>query len=1007
MKKILQCVLLVAFGLASVNAFAQERVVTGRVTSSEDGSTVPGVNVTIKGTTSGTVTDVNGAYSLSVPANATIVFSFIGFVTQEIPIGERTSLNVAMVSDVLQLSEVVVTGYGVQEKRTLSGSVASVKGDVFENVPIQSMDRALQGRAAGVQIAAASGQPGGALTVRVRGVGSINASNDPLWIVDGVQLGRFGGSTQGSSNPLGSINPNDIESIDVLKDAAAAAIYGAQAANGVIIVTTKKGKKGATTVELTAQYGVVKPMNLYEMTDAKQFATLKEEAFINAGQPLTGPSGAHTLYGDPNDANLANYDWVNKMFQDASLGTYGLSIAGGDEKTTFRVSGQYEFQEGQIIMSDWKRGTTRININHKVSDRFTLGANLSLAYQRTFGSIANGNFVNGPFQAAFTSQPTSPAFDDNGRYNPYPVQAPGSHLFGYNIVQGVNEEVRLGRTVSTVSSMTGSFKVMEGLYINGMAGVDFSDNRDDNQRPSTIPVFAGSGGQVFVRNRRTENWNTNITANYSKKIADVHNVSGIVGYEYKEETRTIVDASQFNYSNPYFRLLSAGSTARPAAEFYNENRRQGIFAQAKYTYNDKYIADFTIRRDGSSRFGKNTRYGTFYAGSAAWRITEENFMSGVTFLDDLKLRVAYGVVGNSDIGDYDGLTSFGSRANAGYLGGPVLAPTRLGNDILTWEDETQFNVGVDFALFGNRLTGAVEYYNNVTNNLLFDVPLPTDSGFGTVKGNSAEVLNRGFEIELGGVILDRAGFKWNANFNLGTVHNELLSLPGGQERIGNSLIVGEPINFLYLFEFAGVNPANGKAMIYDTLGNLSYDGVARDAAVRGSTIPTYFGGLSNSLSYKGLTLDVFFQFQGGNKATNGDLYNLYASGSSANNQLVSQMDRWQQPGDITNMYRPYQGGVIDGYAQNFGSFGSTQFMSDAGYIRLKQVTLSYQLPSSIISKIGMKKANIFVQGLNLLTWSKFDGIDPEVISNNNNNGLSSYGVYPLGRQYGAGLTLGF
>lgn len=983
----------------SQSAHAQDRTISGKVTSESDGTTLPGVSVVVKGTTIGTQTDGDGNYTLSVPSTGTLIFSFIGFKTKEVAIGSASVVDASLGEDAKTLEEVVVTGYGVQEKRSITGSVASVKGSTFRDLPVQSMDRALQGRAAGVQVSAASGQPGGALTVRIRGTGSINGNNDPLWIIDGVQMGRLGGSGQGSSNPLGAINPNDIESIDILKDAAASAIYGAQAANGVVIVTTKKGK-GKTTIDISTQYGVVKPLNLYDMTNARQFATLKEEAYVNAG---LGAAAAHATFGDPNDPDLPSYDWVKALFRDAKLSTTDLSISAGDDKTTFLFSGSYQMQEGQVIMSDWKRGTGRLNITHKANERLNMAANISMAYQETFGSIADGNFVNGPFMAAFSSQPTSPARAEDGRYNRYPLV--GSHLSGYNILQGVNEEVRTGKTYQTISSLSAGFKIIEGLTLNALVGIDFSNNRDDNQRPGSIPAFAG--GQVTITNRRTINWNDNVTLNFSRKFADVHSVSAMVGYEYKQQIRQGVTAQQFGYPDPYFVLLSSGATARPATEFFSEFRRQGIFGQVKYAYNDKYMADFTLRRDGSSRFGKNSRYGTFYAGSVAWRIKEEAFLSGVTFLDELKLRAGYGVVGNSEIGDYDALTLFGPRTLAQYLGQPVMAPTQIGNDLLTWENNTQFNVGVDFGFIGGRIYGSVEYFDRLTEDLLFSVPLPSDSGFGSIVGNAGSVSNKGIEVELGATVLDMAGFKWETNFNFATLKNELKSLPGGQERVGNTLIVGEPLRFFYLLEFAGVNPANGKTMIYDTLGNLSYAAQNRDAAVRGSAIPTYYGGWSNTFSYKGISLDVFFQFQGGNKAFNQDMYNYYTSGSVANNQFASQMDRWQQPGDITNVHRPFEGNAIDGHDQYFGAFGTTQFLSDASYIRLKQVTLAYSLPSDLIKRIGMSRVKVFVQGLNLATWTKYDGIDPEVVSNNNNTGVSTYGAYPVGRQYSAGINLTF
>jgi TonB-linked outer membrane protein, SusC/RagA family len=1021
MKKVL---LLCILSICAFSTWAQDRVVSGRVTSTEDGSTLPGVNVVVKGTTNGTVTDVDGKYSISVPsAGGSLVFSFIGLKTQEIPIGERSVIDISLGLDVTQLSEIVVTGYGIQqEKRSLTGAVSSVKGDAFENLPIQSADRAIQGRIAGVQIGAATGQPGGALNVRVRGIGSLNANNEPLWIVDGVQMSKLGGTGQGSQNPLTAINPNDIESVDVLKDAASAAIYGAQAANGVIIITTKNGKKGAPKIDFTVQEGVVQPMNLYEVMNGLEYATIRTEAYNNAGI-----AGAATLYGDiSNPSSITNYDWVNAMFRNARLRTYDASISGADDKTSFLFSGSYQEQEGQVIQSYFKRGTTRLKVNHKLSDKITIGANLGLSYVKTFGTIQNGNFVNGPLSAVFTMMPISPAINENtGLFNAYPLNNQ-AHNFQYNIVQGAYEEVRLGGTAQTVSNFNIAYEIMPGLTLNGFAGVDFSSNRDDNQRPSTIPAFAADNNQITVTFRRTLNYNTNATLNYSKKINEIHAISGVLGFEYKEEQRELVTAQQFGFANPRLRQLSQGTISRPAAGFFFDNKRQGFFGQVKYGYKDKYFADLTLRRDGSSRFGANNRYGTFYAGSAGWNIKSESFMDAVEFIDNLKIRASYGLVGNSEINDYDALTQYStvSPAVAGGVGAQpgsfngqsIFRPIRLGNDLLTWEEEGQFSTGVDFGLWGNRVFGSVEYYSNTTKALLFDVPLPSDAGFVNYKGNAGQVLNSGIEVELGGVALKVKDFKWNVSANFSTLHNEVTKLSNGGERLGGPgsptfLIKGEPLTFNYVYDYAGVNPATGRALHYDINGNLTYNPVqAADGYAKSSPIPTYFGGVTNTFTFKGLSLEVFFQYQGGNEVFLGDLQNLALGGSSFNNQLRSQLARWQNPGDMTSVPRPFgNNGIINGFNQNAGA-ASTKWYSDGSYVRLKQVTLSYDLPTTMLSKIGMRKANLFVQGLNMLTWSKFAGIDPEVITAQNNVGGvagGTFGGFPNGKQFMAGLTIGF
>ena len=1023
--------LLILICLNAIYAFGQNTPVRGKVIA-DDGTSLVGVNVVEKGTTNGTVTDSDGNYSIETAPNATLVFSFIGMVTKEVPIQNKSVVDAMLDSDVQQLQEIVVTGYGVQQdKRSLTGSVVSVKGEAFENLPVQSADRAIQGRLSGVQVASASGQPGGALNIRVRGIGSVNAGNDPLWIVDGVQMTKSSTTgqpsatnTQTSSNPLASINPNDIESIDVLKDAAAAAIYGAQAANGVVIVTTKRGKKGPVQVNFSTQQGVNDVIGQYKMMNGLQFATIRAEAYRNAGLDPAAPNNAHELYGDPNQpANIKNFDWVDAMFKRGRLSTYDLSFSQADEKISFLFSTSYQRQQGMLINSDWKRGTTRMNLSFHPNKKLTINTNVSLAYEWIFGPSQNGNFVNAPFSAVYIMQPTSVGIDpETGRYNLYPER--GAHNFGFNILQNATNEVRTGKTAHSVSSLNASYELLPGLTINGLAGINFITVRDDNQRPATIPYFANDGGQVSVSFRRAINWNSNATLNYSKKIGDNHTISALVGYEYKVEQREGVNASKFGFSNPFFRLLSQGSTNRPSTESYNDFKRQGFFGQVKYALKDRYLADFTLRKDGSSRFGVNHRYGTFYAGSVAWRMKSESFLESATFLDDLKVRVAYGLVGNSDIGDYDALSQWGTlQANAStagitqgsYVGQSVLRPIRLGNDLLTWEDEEQVSGGVDFILFANRIYGSVEYYSNTTKSLLFDTPLPADAGFSNVKGNVAKIVNRGIEIEIGGVILDIEAFKWRTSFNFSTLHNEVTELPSGKSQLGgpgvsgNFLIKGQPLAFMYLAQYAGVNPATGKAMVYDTLGNLAYQATVRDLAVRGTPIPKYFGGWSNNFSYKGLSLELFLQYQGGNQVVNQDLYSLANSGSDADNQLVTQLQRWQNPGDITNVPRPYQGsgGVIDGFDQTFGTYGSTRFMSDASYVRLKQVTVSYNLPRAWLTKIGVTRASIFAQALNLYTWTKYDGIDPEVIANNNTlANTPSVGAFPNSRQYSIGLTLG-
>jgi len=1016
-----------SFGFA-LSVWAQDRVVTGKVTSKEDGSTLPGVTITIKGTSLGTSTDVDGNYKLSVPSSGGVLtFSFIGLKTLEETIGERQVVDVSMEQDATQLSEVVVTGYGQEiTKRDITGSVVSVKGESFQNLPTQTMDRALQGRAAGVQISATSGQPGGALQVRIRGVGSINADNQPLWIIDGIQVANTGTTGQGSSNPLASINPNDIEDIQILKDAASSAIYGAQSANGVIIVTTKSGNRGKaekTQIDLTAQEGWVQPQNLYKVLNGQQFATIAAEADVNSG--IDPATDAYAKFGNPsNPSSITNYDWVKALFHTGHMRSYDLSVRGGDAKTSILFSGSYQKQEGQVIKSDWQRVTGRLNVTtHGLNDKLTVSAKISVAYNRTYGTIADGYYVNGPWSAAFLMVPTQPAVDETGAYVNYPYSSNAN----YNILQGVNQEVRLGRTLGTVSSVSANYKIIRGLTLSGLVGVDYSMNRDDNQRPSTIPAFASYGGSASVVNRSTVDMNTNVTLDYNKKFGadEAHTIKALVGYEYKSDQAEVVSSTARGFSNPVLtKLIGQAATPYSITSSWGQYKRMGYFAKVDYDYKEKYLLSGTIRRDGNSRFGMTHQWGTFYAGSLAWRLSSESFLKDVSFINDLKIKGGYGVLGNSNIGNFTTITKMGSvttdNAKAQYNGNAGLSVSQLGNNSLTWEKEANSNIGVDFSLFNNRLFGTIEVWEKVNSNLLFSVPFLQSSGVRTtsITENVGQMKNKGIDIELGGVIVDKAGFNWTSKFNIGFLKNRVTKLYNGMDTLFYSgtpapqLIVGQSSSFIYDLRYAGVNPANGIGMVYDKNGVPTYSPSNSDATIVGSNIPTIYGGWSNTFSYKGVTLDILLQYSYGNKVENGDLYNQYSFVQGyPNNQSTEVLKRWQKPGDITNVPKVTTTGYINGIDQEYFNtyFGTTRMVSDGSYIRLKSVVLSYNLPTKVISKAGFRSIRVFTQAYNLLTWTKYNGMDPEVAAANSNSGGSAttYGNYPLGRQYSVGLNLGF
>ncbi|MFN3997004.1 SusC/RagA family TonB-linked outer membrane protein [Algoriphagus sp.] len=978
--------------LASAVAFAQGRVITGTVTSVEDNMGVPGATVLVKGTTIGTATDLDGKYSINVPAGSNVlVFTFVGLTPREVTIGNQTTINVALQPDVQALSEFVVTSYGDQSKREITGAISSVKGEIFQDLPMQSFDRAMQGRIAGVQVTSTSGQPGGALNVRIRGVGSANAGNDPLYIIDGVQVPAGGLSGQGSQNALASINPNDIQSIEVLKDAAAGAIYGAQAANGVVIITTRRGTKGSTKVRLSAQHGVVRPLGLYEVMNAQQLAGLKRDAFVNSGRPA---ANAANVYGNPEDPNLPNNSWVDATFGEDRLSVYDISLSGGDDKTTFFLSGSYTDQGSQVIKSDYERATTRLNLTHRPNKKLTVNTTLSLAYQKTNGAIDRGNFVNSPFQAGFTARPNVPIYNEDGTFRDYP----SDHLFGYNIVQGAAQELRLANTVQTVSNIQLNYQFTPWLSFTSFAGLDFADNRDENNRPSTIAAFRAAGGNSTNTDRRNINFNTNHNFNFNKKFGGKHAVSGILGYEYKTESRETTFAQGQGFANPILRYLNNAATPLNVGSSFTQFKRLGVFGQAKYDFDDKYTVDFTLRRDGHSRFGTDVRFGTFGAVSVGWRLSSMSFLQNATWLDNLRVRASYGITGNSLIPNFASQTLVSSAGQ--YGGSPSLVLSQLGNNLLTWEEAETFNFGLDATMFNGRVITTVDFWRKNSSKLLFSTPLPNDSGFGSITRNTGEIRNQGIDFDLQTVNIIAGKFQWSTAFNITVLENEVLSLFGDEERIGNTIVVGESLFPIYTTPYAGVNPANGRPMYIDTNGEYTY--TIRDADVRlqGSALPTSYGGLANTFSYGGLTLEVFFQGQFGNLAFNGDLFNLASTGSGPNNQLVNQLNYWKAPGDIVSNPMPWESGARPGGSSYTAT--STRQLSDGSFIRLKQVTLSYAIPPVASQRIGIAQANVFVQGLNLATFTKYNGIDPEVNSIGN-----TFAAFPNSQQITAGVSLSF
>nr|WP_293835894.1 TonB-dependent receptor [uncultured Arsenicibacter sp.] len=973
---------------------AQDISISGRVTSSDDGAGLPGVSVQIKGSSRGTTTDANGNYKFNVPAGARLVFSYIGFTPQEVVISNRTALNVVLQASASELNEVVVTGYGNSARRAdVTGAVAAVTGKTIENLPMQSVDRALQGRAAGVQVTALSGQPGGALNVRIRGVGSINAGNNPLYVIDGVQVSDGGLSGQASSNVLTSLNPNDIESIDILKDAAAAAIYGAQGANGVVVITTKRGHAGRTKFKVSVQDGFTDLLKKLDVLTASEFATLKIENFVNRAIQTNASvdaarTSAITQYGDP--STVQNTDWQDAVFQRGRLRMYDLSASGGDGKTNFYIAGSYNFQEGQVIKSDFRRGTLRVNLDHQASPKLKIETSIGLSATRLNGAIADGAFINSPFFSAALILPNQPIYKADGSFN-----APLSGAFSYNPVQSVKYETRLGTTVQTVSNIAVNYEIVKGLRFRSFYGIDYANNMDNNYRDQIVPQFASTGGSATVSNRYTLNWNTNQTLNYNRSFGR-HNINVLAGAEYRQEVRETVSATGQGFPNGLFTTLAAAARPITTTGTYTTWRIASLLSSANYKFGDKFLATASLRYDGSSRFGANTRWGLFPSASIGYRISEEAFMKNIPAIRDLKLRAGYGEAGNNLISDFASRALFGLGGQ--YIDLPGIRPSQLGNNNLSWELARTLNVGLDIDLFDGRISAAIDAYRKINDKLLLARPLPNDSGFGSIFENLGKVENRGLEISLKHVNIDKGGFKWETDWNASFQRNRILQLLPGQNRIGTTYQVGLPTDINWYPTYAGVNPADGRAMWLDSLGNLTYTLQTRDSRYQGTPLPKGYGGVTNTFNYKGITLEILFQGQWGSRVLNNNGFFMESSASAGWNNLASQLNRWTTPGQITSVAAPYEGGSVPG-SSSIQTFSSKQIENNS-YIRMKTIKIAYDLPNSVTRRIKMDRIQLFAQAVNLLTWTAYTGFDPEILS-------TEIGRYPQSKQVSGGILFGF
>lgn len=1029
MKRLLLSFIL-SFGLISI-AFSQGKVISGKVTSGISGP-IPGVSVFVKGSPStGTQTDATGIYKLSVPDDAkTIVFSFIGYKTKEVSITGST-INANLEEENTTLSDVVVVGYGTQIKKDITGSVASVKSKDLENLPVTSFEQALQGKAAGVSISSQNGKLGQGITVRVRGASSVTAGSEPLYIVDGIPITSADlSSTSSPTSALADINTNDIESIEVLKDAAASAIYGARASNGVVLITTKQGKVGKTLIQFNALGGVSTPSNHRDFLNAEQYVQILRRAgdgaanqdFLNGDYPTLAAAKAD--YAASVEARLTRYSAGNTDYQTYKVNTnwekaafqndpitqqYDLSLNGGNEKTKFYIGGQALDQQGIIVGNSYKRYSGRLNLTNKVTDFLEVGVNLNFSNSIN-NRLSNDNAFSSPLQAVALS-PITPFIDPrSGLVSGTLPGAASNYPVYYNPFIGIENAFYKATVYRTLGKAFANVNIAKGFKFSSDFSIDnLNQNEESYYGSLTFKNTGTANGDGQNISTFVINTNTNNFFSYNKTIGksafDV-----ILGTSYQKSTTkySTIEGQDFP-SDAYVKL---GSAATKVTASSNESAFSFLsyFFRANYKYNDRYLASFSVRADGSSRFGANHKYGYFPAGSLGWIVSEEDFLKTNETISLLKFRVSYGLTGNAEIGNFSARGLFSGTGAYGGSAGQI--PIRIANPDLTWEKTKQLDIGLDFGLLKNRITGVFDFYQKNTTELLLDVPVPQTTGFSTKTQNLGALKNTGFELGINSENLVGA-FKWSTAITAAINNNKITNL-GGQILNGNEInaaISNQPIGVFYLPEYAGVNPANGDAIYYlnttDASGNIdrstTNDINKAQRILAGNPNPKYTFGLNNSFSYKNFDLTIFLQGVQGNKIFNAGGQYMSASASNGyDNQTVDQMDYWNKPGDVTVTPEPRLF-----YANGVGN--STRYLSDGSYIRLKTLTLGYNFPTSILTKIKLSKLRLFATAQNLATITGYKGWDPEVNadyqSTNINQGVDFYSA-PQPRVISFGINVG-
>jgi len=1014
MKKIYLLLLLSGIFLAQL-LNAQTRI-SGHVIDQKTNAPVSGATVSVKNNSNiSTATAEDGSFTINAPAISRLVISHVGYKPVEIA-ASAASASIKLSPGEATLNEVVVVGYGTKSKQDVTGSVTRVASREINSTPATSFETAIQGRASGVLVQQQNGKLGQGINIRIRGASSVSAGNEPLYVVDGIPvISGSQSSTDAPTNPLADINMNDIESIDILKDASATAIYGSQGSNGVVLITTKKGRTGTAKIDLGYYTGFQKPTGKREFLNAQQYAEYFQQAGVGAAKQKFA-EGVYTTMQEALDAYKArvgkrltlysagttdwqtakiNTNWQDQAFQSAPISQYDLNISGGNEKTRYFASGQYLDQKGIIIGNAYKRFSGRVNLDNQVNSWLSFGMNMSFARSQN-DRISNDDAFNTPLQIVALS-PITPLIDprsgllsgqlDTATFSPntnYPVY--------YNPLLSSKNAFYKTLVNRTLGNVYGNINITKGLTYRTEVGIDQLNQTEESYtgrltaRDAGIPNGRGSYYTAQVLNITTNNY-----LHYVSTLNDLHNIDLTGGMAFQKGSTATSGARAEGFPSDAYTKLSSGAIKTEATSSSTVNTLLSYFLRANYKYNDKYLLTLSGRADGSSRFGANNRYGFFPAVSAGWIISKENFLENAKGLSFLKLKASYGLNGNDRIADFASRGLFSGRGS--YGGQPGQKPLQLPNPDLKWETTKGTDIGLEAGFFKNRISIEIDVYKRDTKDLLLSQEVPGTSGFRTLFRNIGSLNNKGIEISLNTTNVASKNFRWTTNVNFSANKNKITNL-GGQV-LGSSVnkaMEGQPLGIFFAKEFAGADPANGDALFYinKTKGDRTTTNDVNEAedVVIGNPNPKFFYGFSNNLTFKGIDLDVLLQGVYGNKIYNGGGQYMSASGSNGyDNQTIDQLRAWKNPGDITNVPE----------ARTFYSNGtdpSSRYISSGSYMRVKSVSLGYTIPASVIRKFKIERIRVYARALNLFTVTKYEGWDPEVNADyqagNINQGVDFY-----------------